>query len=40
MMTLLILVLISLGIFLAYNIGALCIFGAPSSLSNTYYLYE
>lgn len=40
MMTLLILVLISLGIFLAYNIGALCIFGVPSSLSNTYYLYE
>ena len=40
MTTLLILVLISLGVFLAYNAGALCVFGVPSSLSNTYYLYE
>lgn len=39
-MTLLILVLISLAMFLAYNIAALSIFGVPSSLSNTYYLYE
>lgn len=40
MTTLLILVLISLGVFLAYNAGALCVFGVPTSLSNTYYLYE
>lgn len=33
-------VLISLAIFLSYNIAALSIFGIPSSLSNTYYLYE
>lgn len=40
MTTLLILILTSLTIFIAYNIGALCVFGVPSSLSNTYYLYE
>jgi hypothetical protein len=39
-MIFLILVLISLGIFLTYNIGALCTFGVPSSLSNTFYLYN
>lgn len=40
MTTLLILILTSLVIFISYNIGALCVFGVPSSLSNTYYLYE
>ena len=39
-MATLILLTISLAIFIAYNIGALCTFGVPSSLSNTYYLYE
>lgn len=39
-MTILTFVLISLAIFLSYNIAALSIFGVPSSLSNTYYLYE
>ena len=40
MITWLSLVCASLAVFLAYNITALCIFGVPSSLSNTYYLYE
>lgn len=40
MITQLSLVCASLAVFLAYNIVALCIFGVPSSLSNTYYLYE
>ena len=39
-MIVLILVLVSLSIFIAYNISALCIFGVPSSLSNTFYLYN
>jgi hypothetical protein len=33
-------ILISLVIFLVYNITTLSIFGVPTSLSNTYYLYE
>jgi hypothetical protein len=40
MITWLSLVCASLAVFLAYNITVLCIFGVPSSLSNTYYLYE
>ena len=40
MITWLSLVCASLAVFLVYNIVALCIFGVPSSLSNTYYLYE
>ena len=40
MMTLLIFVLISLSLFTSYNIASLHFFGVPSSLSNTYYLYE
>lgn len=40
MTTLLILICIALLVFLVYNIAALSIFGVPSSLSNTYYLYE
>ena len=39
-MTLLILVLVSLGIFLTYNAVALKKFGVPSSLSNTFYLWN
>ena len=40
MITLLIFVLISLALFISYNITSLHFFGVPSSLSNTYYLYE
>ena len=40
MNTLLILVCIALSVFLAYNITSISIFSVPSSLSNTYYLYE
>lgn len=40
MNTLLILICVALFVFLAYNITAVSIFGVPSSLSNTYYLYE
>lgn len=40
MTILLTLISISLVIFLIYNIAALVQFGVPSSLSNTYYLYE
>lgn len=40
MMTLLTFILISLALFISYNIASLHFFGVPSSLSNTYYLYE
>ena len=39
-MTTLILILISLTLFLSYNIIAIKQFGVPSSLSNTFYLYN
>jgi hypothetical protein len=38
--TYLILVSIAIAIFLVYNIVAICIFGMPSSLSDTFYLYQ
>lgn len=39
-MTYLILACIGIGIFIAYNIVMLCLFGVPSSLSNTFYLLQ
>ena len=39
-MTYLILTLIALALFIAYNAVAIHLFGFPESLSNTYYLYE
>ena len=38
--TALILILVAIILFLTYNIVAVCIFGMPTSLSDTYYLYE
>lgn len=39
-MTNLILACIGIGIFIAYNIAMICLFGVPCSLSNTYYLLQ
>jgi hypothetical protein len=40
MLPYLILTCVSFAVFLAYNITAICIFGMPSSLSDTFYLYQ
>lgn len=36
----LILSCVAIGIFVVYNIIAICLFGMPSSLSNTFYYYD